>query len=197
MFEIPNWNLKRLIRMADNTHKRIETAIVTIDQVERKIYSIRGQKVMLDSDLAALYGVETKALTRSTSRNIDRFPEDFRFQLTVEEFEGLRCQIGTSNEGRGGRRYMPYVFTEQGVAMLSSVLNSNRAVQVNIAIMRAFVNMRRLVATNEEISKKLAAIERKLGDHDENFNEVFAAIREMMAPDRQPKQIGYIQKKKS
>ncbi|MEO6654583.1 MAG: ORF6N domain-containing protein [Pyrinomonadaceae bacterium] len=161
------------------------------------MYVVRGYKVMLDSELATLYGVTTKRLNEQVRRNIERFPEDFMFQLTIDELANLRSQFATSSlKNYGGRRYMPYVFTEQGVAMLSSVLNSGRAVQVNIAIMRAFVNMRRLVATNTEISKKLDAIERKLETHDGNFKEVFAAIRAMMAPDRQPKQIGYIKKKK-
>ena len=184
--------------MADRANKKIASAVVALDYVERKIYTIRGHKAMLDSVLAVLYGVTTSNLNKAVKRNIDRFPNDFMFQLADVESENLRFQIGTSSSRNyGGRRYMPYVFTEQGVAMLSSVLNSDRAIQVNIAIMRAFVNMRRLVATNEEMGKKLDAIERKLGTHDDNFKEVFAAIRAMMSPERQPKQIGYIQKKKS
>lgn len=173
-------------------------AVVTLDQIERKIYEIRGHKIMLDSELAALYGVQTKLLTRAFKRNLDRFPEDFAFQLSRHELENLRRQIGaSSSKNYGGRRYLPYVFTEQGVAMLSSVLNSDRAVQVNIAIMRAFVNMRRLVASNEEIKRKLAAIERKLGAHDESFKTVFAAIRAMMRAEGKSEQIGYIRKKKA
>ncbi len=183
--------------MGEKKITTLETAIVTLDQVERKIYTIRGDKVMLDSELAALYGVETRILNQAVRRNLDRFPEDFMIQLTRDEFDNLISQIVTSSSANyGGRRKLPLVFTEQGIAMLSSVLNSGRAVQVNIAIMRAFVNMRRLVATNAEISKKLDAIERKLETHDENFKEVFAVIRAMMAPDRQPKQIGYINKKR-
>lgn len=184
--------------MATKTNERsIETAVITLGQVERRIYSIRDEKVMLDSELAAMYGVITKRLNEQVKRNLDRFPDDFCFQLTEDEHEALRSQNATSKTGRGGRRYMPYVFTEQGVAMLSSVLNSERAVQVNIAIMRAFVNMRRLAATNDEINKKLTQIEKKLGEHDGHFKQVFAAIRAMMAPAKQPKQIGYIQNKKS
>lgn len=175
----------------------IETAIVTVDQVERRIYLIRGQKVMLDSELAALYGVETRTLNQAVRRNAVRFPEDFMFQLTRDEFDNLISQFVTSSSGNyGGRRTLPLVFTEQGVAMLSSVLNSERAVHVNIAIMRAFVNMRRLAATSDEFNKKLTAIEKKLGDHDEHFKRVFAAIKAMTAPEKQPKQIGYIHKKK-
>jgi ORF6N domain len=184
--------------MAKMPSTKLQLAIVTLDDVERRIHDIRGQKVMLDSDLAALYGVRTSNMNTAVKRNSDRFPEDFRFQLTEAELENLRFQIGiSSSHTRGGRRYLPYVFTEQGVAMLSTVLNSDRAVQVNIAIMRAFVNTRRLVASNEEIKKKLAAIERKLGDHDESFKTVFAAIRAMMRAEGKSEQIGYIRKKKA
>jgi hypothetical protein len=172
-----------------------ETALVTIDIIERKIYIVRGQKVMLDSDLAALYGVETKVFNQAVGRNLERFPEDFRFQLTEEEFESLRSQFVTSKKGRGGRRYLPYVFTEQGVAMLSSVLNSERAIQVNIGIMRAFVSMRKMLSTNEEINKRLTELENKSGEHDENFKKVFAAIRLLISPpNKSDKEIGFIQK---
>ena len=148
--------------MGEKKITNLETAIITLEQVERKIYSIRGYKVLLDSELAALYGVETRILNQAVRRNLDRFPEDFMIQLTRDEFDNLISQIVTSSSANyGGRRKLPFVFTEQGVAMLSSVLNSGRAVQVNIAIMRAFVNMRRLVATNAEISKKLDAIRAK------------------------------------
>ncbi len=183
--------------MVEKKTKGLETVIVTQDRVEQKIYFVRGLKVMLDSELAELYDVETRVLNQAVKRNIERFPDDFMIQLIRPEVENLKSQfVISSSKTYGGRRVLPYAFTEQGVAMLSSVLNSDRAVQVNIAIMRAFVNMRRLVATNAEVSKKLDAIERKLGTHDENFKEVFAAIRAMMAPVRQPKQIGYINKKK-
>lgn len=183
--------------MGDKEITTLETAIVTLDQVERKIYLIRGHKVMLDSELAELYGVTTGRLNEQVRRNIERFPDDFMFQLNDVEFKNLISQFATSSSRNyGGRRKLPLVFTEQGVAMLSSVLNSQRAVQVNIAIMRAFVNMRRLVATNAEISKKLAAIEKKLGDHDGHFKQVFAAIRNMMKAESKSKQIGYIRTKK-
>jgi len=145
--------------------------------------------------LATLYGVTTFNLNKAVKRNIGRFPEDFMFQLTVEEYESLKFQIGIANKGRGGRRSMPYVFTEQGVAMLSSVLNSERAVQVNIGIMRAFVSMRKMLLTNAEVGKKLVEIENKFGNHDENFKKVFTAIRLLMnPPDKSDKQIGFIQK---
>ena len=183
--------------MASKDTMAIENAIITLDQVERRIYEIRGHKVMLDSELAAMYGVATKAFNQAVKRNLERFPNDFCFQLTEGEFGSLKSQFVTSKTGRGGRRYVPYVFTEQGVAMLSSVLNSDRAIQVNIAIMRAFVNMRKLVATNDEINKKLTVVERKLGEHDGHFKQVFAAIRAMMAPEKKPAKIGYIRNKKA
>ncbi|MBV9243023.1 MAG: ORF6N domain-containing protein [Acidobacteria bacterium] len=182
--------------MAKTSPTKIELAIVTLDHLERRIYEIRGYKVMLDSELAELYGVTTKRLNEQVRRNLERFPDDFSFQLTGEEHETLRSQFATSKIGRGGRRYMPYVFTEQGVAMLSSVLNSQRAVQVNIAIMRAFVNMRKLVATNADINKKLTAIEKKLGEHDGHFKQVFGAIRAMMKTENNARPIGYIRSKK-
>lgn len=183
--------------MATKNKKSDETALVTLDVIERKIYVIREQKVMLDSDLAILYGVTTFNLNKAVKRNIKRFPDDFMFQMTADEYESLKFQIGISNKGRGGRRTMPYVFTEQGVAMLSSVLNSERAVQVNIAIMRTFVNMRKILLNNDEVNKKLTEIENKLGDHDEEFKKVFTAIRLLMnPPSKSDKEIGFIQKGK-
>jgi hypothetical protein len=149
--------------------------------IERRIYFLRGQKVMLDSDLAQLYGVETKVLNQAVRRNGSRFPDDFMFQLTMEEDEGLKSQIVTSNDqmGRGGRRKLPNAFTEQGVAMLSSVLNSERAIQVNIAIMRAFVKLRELLITNRELAEKLATLENK---YDAQFKVVFQVISLLMDP---------------
>jgi hypothetical protein len=156
---------------------------VPVEVIKGKIYLIRGQKVLLDNDLAEMYGVETASLNRAVKRNINRFPQDFMFQLTVVESSALRCQIGISKpEGRGGRRYLPNVFTEQGVAMLSSVLHSGRAVQVNIAIMRAFVQMRELAASNREIARKLDELEKKYDKHDKQFMVVFDAIRSLVAP---------------
>jgi hypothetical protein len=144
---------------------------------------------MIDRDLAAMYGVETKALVRAVTRNLGRFPPDFMFRLTAEEHRPLRYQFGTSNSGRGGRRHLPYAFTEQGVAMLSSVLRSPRAVAVNVEIMRAFVRLRQLLMENTELSKKLAALERK---YDGQFRVVFEAIRELMEPAPLPeRRIGF------
>lgn len=132
---------------------------VSLSKIENMIYMVRGQKVMLDSDLAELYGVETKALNRQVTRNEIRFPEDFMFRLTIEEHESLRCQNGTSNEGRGGRRYLPLVFTEGGVAMLSSVLTSERAALVNVSIMRTFIKLRSFLAMEGALRKRVKGLE--------------------------------------
>jgi len=144
---------------------------------------------MLDRDLASLYGVETGALNRAVKRNLQRFPQDFMFQLTTDESDFLRCQIGISKRGRGGRRFLPYVFTERGVAMLSTVLNSERAVLVNIEIMRAFVKLREILGSNVELSRRLDELESK---YDKQFRVVFDAIRQLMAtPVRNRKEIGF------
>lgn len=162
-------------------------ALVPIELIEKKILLIRGHKVMLDSDLAVLYGVTTKRLNEQVRRNLRRFPLDFMFQLTSDEAESLRSQFATSK--RGGRRYLPYVFTEQGVAMLSSVLNSERAIEVNILIMRAFVKLREMLATHKDLAKKLEEMEKK---YDEQFKVVFEAIYELMKPPEPKKrQIGF------
>jgi len=153
--------------------------LVSLEHIEQSILLIRHQKVMLDSDLAELYGVSTKRLNEQVKRNRARFPGDFMFQLTVSETEILRSQFATSKKGGGGRRYLPYAFTEQGVAMLSSVLNSERAIQVNIEIMRAFVRLRRILASHAALARKLDALEKK---YDAQFKVVFDAIREMMKP---------------
>jgi len=145
----------------------------SVQLIERRIYLIRGQKVMIDEDLAELYGVTTKRLNEQVSRNNTRFPEDFMFRLSKEEAEFLRSQFATSNVGRGGRRHLPYVFTEQGVAMLSSVLKSEQANEVNIAIMRAFVRLRQMLETNEELNRKFAAVIKTLSTHDKYFRVVF------------------------
>ena len=159
------------------------------ENLARFVFFIRGEKVMLDSDLARLYGVEARAVNQAVARNRKRFPADFMFQLTPEEYEPLRSQIVTSKKGRGGRRFRPYAFTEQGVAMLSSVLRSSRAVEVNIAIMRTFVQLRRLMDTNRDLARKIEALEKK---YDEQFAVVFDAIKELIAPPESPKkQIGF------
>jgi len=152
-------------------------------------FSIRGQKVILDRDLAVLHGVPTKALKQAVKRNIGRFPKDFMFVLTPEEFTEWRSQFVTSKADRIGLRYPPMAFTEQGVAMLSSVLNSERAIQVNIEIMRAFVHLRRFIATNRELARRLDRLEKK---YDAQFKVVFDAIRQRMTPSEpRPKRIGF------
>jgi hypothetical protein len=157
------------------------------ERILSTIQLIRGQKVMLDADLGNLYGVETGALTRAVRRNIERFPEDFMFQLSKAEFDDLRRQSGTSSRW-GGRRYPPYAFTEQGVAMLSSVLRSPRAVTTNIEIMRAFVHLRRILATHKDLADKLDELEKR---YDQQFRVVFDAIRQLMAPASRTPQIGF------
>jgi len=162
--------------------------IIPVEIIEKMIYLIRGQKVMIDVHLAELYGVKTKELNKAVKRNNDRFPDDFMFQLTRKEFEYLRFQIGTSSWG--GRRYLPLVFTEQGVAMLSSVLNSKRAIQVNIHIMRTFVKLRYLIASHKGLLRKIDAMESK---YDRQFKIVFDAIRKMLSVEKKPKKrIGFI-----
>jgi len=162
-----------------------EVMVIAAEQVGRRIYTVRGQNVMLDSDLAELYGVETSSLNRAVKRNISRFPDDFMFQLTVEEAQSLMCQIGTSNAGRGGRRKPTSAYTEQGVAMLSSVLRGERAVQINIAIMRAFVSLRGALTQDNDLARRILTPEQK---YDEQFEVIFEAIRLLIevppAPER-------------
>ena len=168
----------------------IKAGVIPIEQIESKIFLVRNQKVMLDADLADLYNVPTRRLNEQVKRNIDRFPEDFMFQLSKPEYESLRSQIAISK--RGGRRYLPYAFTEQGVAMLSSVLNSEKAIEVNIRIMRIFSRLRQMVISNKEFELKLVKLERKLKDHDENIQTIFEAIRQMMIIEEKPKRrIGF------
>jgi hypothetical protein len=167
-----------------------EPASVRLPDPATLILTIRRQRVLLDSDIATLYGVETKALNRAVKRNIERFPEDFMFQLTVEEHEALRFQSGASKEGRGGRRYLPYVFTQEGVAMLSSVLQSPRAVSVNIAIMRAFIRLRAMALSVDELACKVDALEKK---YDGQFRVIFDALRQLVAPppEKEKPRIGF------
>ena len=154
--------------------------LIPIEKIQQGIFEVHGQKVMLDCHLAELYGVETKALIQAVKRNQERFPKDFMFRLSAQEFSRLRSQIVTSNRvGRGGRRYLPYVFTEQGIAMLSSVLRSERAIAVNIAIMRAFVELRRMAFSYKRLAQKVDDLEKKC---DRQFRVVFQAIRELIGP---------------
>ena len=167
------------------------TQRVAAEKIERSILLIRGQRVMLDRDLAALYGVETKNLNKAVQRNPDRFPPDFMFQLTGEEAEALRFQFGTLKRGQHFK-YLPFAFTQEGVAMLSSVLRSPRAVQVNITIMRVFVRLRETLALHKELAHKLTELEHKVAEHDTGIRTLFDAIRQLMAPPAQPrKPIGF------
>ena len=194
--------------------KKLTSLSVSVQLIERRIYLIRGQKVMIDFDLAELYGVTTSRLNEQVTRNRKRFPKDFMFRLTKKEAEVLRSQFvisspdlrsqfaisrsdmrsqfATSKTGHGGRRYLPYAFTEQGVAMLSSVLNSEQAIEVNIAIMRAFVRLRQMLETNEELNRRFAAVIRKLSTHDKYFRVVFDELKKLTEkPLSSGRQIGF------
>lgn len=164
-----------------------------IRSIQNRIYEIRGERVMLDRDLAALYETETKALNLAVKRNMKRFPNDFMFQLTKEEFESLRFQIETSekssnplrlqnetSKGRGGTRYLPYAFTEQGVAMLSGILNSDKAINMNIAIMRAFVEIRRVLLQQNDLKDQLKQIKERIGEHDVQLNQIYDALENLL-----------------
>ncbi len=165
---------------------------ITIEIIEKKIYLIRNQKVMLSVDLAELYGVETRALNQAVKRNIERFPEDFMFQLNDNEFQDLKSQIVTSSWG-GLRRATPYAFTEQGIAMLSSILKSGRAIKVNIEIMRTFVKIRKIISQHKDLADKLAQLEIKTEKHDEDIKAIIDAIRQLMSPPEKTKsKIGFI-----
>lgn len=165
-------------------------SVLPAERIERSIFLLRGEKVILDSDIAVLYGVETKTLIQAMKRNLARFPPDFAFQLTPEEVEILRCQIGTSSWG--GRRYLPYAFTEQGVAMLSSILRSEQAVRVNIEIMRVFVRLRQVMSSRADLIRRLDQLEQR---YDAQFKVVFDALRQLMTrpdpPEAPPKRIGF------
>ncbi len=177
----------------------MKEAIIPLERIQRAIYLIRGEKVMLDADLARLYGVATGNLNKAVKRNRQRFPADFMFQLSSEEAEDLRFQIGISSS-YGGRRYQPYAFTEQGVAMLSSVLHGERAAQVNIAVMRAFVQLRRVLKSHAELARKLAELEQRIEGHDSAIRSLFEAIRQLMEPSdpsRPNREIGFHVKEES
>jgi hypothetical protein len=171
--------------------------IIAVQRIAQSIRWIRGHKVLLDSDLGALYGVTTGNLNKAVSRNRDRFPADFMFQVTAEDAEDLIFQIGRSKR-RGGRRHRPYAFTEQGIAMLSSVLNSDRAIRVNIAIMRAFVKLRQMLDTSRELARKFSELEARVGKHDEEIGAIMEAIRQLMAPpEKARREIGFHVREKS
>lgn len=174
MFEVTSCDLKK-----DDMSKQIA---VLAKRVESKILSFRGHRVILDSDLAELYGVEVRSLNQQVKRNSSRFPDDFVMQLKAEEVASLRSQNVISNPGRGGSRYLPYTFTEHGAIMAASVLNSERAVEMSIFVVRAFVRMREALAADQEVLSKLTELERRVESHDTNIQELIEAIRELMEP---------------
>jgi phage regulator Rha-like protein len=163
--------------------------------IQNIIYEIRGQKVMLDSDLARLYEIETKALNRAVKRNMDRFPEFFMFQLTEDEFNSLRCQNGTSNERKGGRRYLPFVFTEHGVLMLSSVLNSRKAISVNIEIMVTFIKLRKYALSQNGTDEQIAQLRKLLilyiEKNDKRVNDIIVVLNNLIEKPKETKKIGF------
>ncbi|MEX2176138.1 MAG: ORF6N domain-containing protein [Pirellulaceae bacterium] len=169
-------------------------ALLDAQELERQIHVVRGQRVMLDADLAKLYGVLTKRLNEQVQRNLDRFPDDFAYQLTAGEFSSLKSQIATSKPGRGGKRKLPWVFTEHGVAMLSSVLRSPQAVQVNIAIMRAFVRTRKISSTPGELVNQLIELARTVQLHDEQIRQIAQVLQQIMEPPPEPpkRKIGFL-----
>jgi len=173
-----------------------KSALVPVERIEDRIFLIRGHKVVLDTDLAALYGTTTKRLNEQVRRNRERFPSDFMFQLMGQELAALRSQIATSNRrpGRGGRRYLPFAFTEHGAIQAANVLSSPRAVEMGIYVVRAFIRMREVLSTHRELARKLAALERRIDAQDETIVEILAAIRQLMAPPepRKKRPIGFI-----
>ena len=168
----------------------MKSILIPEEKIESKIFLIRGKRVMLDKNLAELYDVETRILIQAVKRNLVRFPEDFMFHLNEKEFENLRSQIVISSWG--GRRHLPYAFTEQGVSMLSSVLNSRRAIQVNIQIMRIFTRLREVIASSKEIMQKLNQLESKVEKHDSEIQSIFKAIRQLIsAPEKPKSKVGF------
>lgn len=169
---------------------------VSLERIAQSILVLRGHKVLLDADLAALYGVTPKRLNEQVRRNLDRFPEDFMFQLAPNEYEALRSQFATLKTGRGQhRKYLPYVFTEHGAIMAASVLNTPRAVEMSIYVVRTFVKLREMLASNKDLARKLNELERKLGAHDQAIASILSAIRELMVPPEPTKKrrIGFVQ----
>ncbi|HYA37247.1 MAG TPA: ORF6N domain-containing protein [Candidatus Methylomirabilis sp.] len=161
-----------------------KASIIPLEHVASRIFLVRGHKVMLDTDVAELYGVTTKRLNEQARRNVERFPPDFMFQMNTREYDSLRSQIATSKaqSGRGGRRYLPYVFTEHGALMAAAVLDSERAVRASIYVVRAFVQLREMLSSNKRLAHKLNELERKLTTHDHAITELIEAIRQLMAP---------------
>ena len=188
MFEVANCDLKK------GTKKRMgrKSTQLSIPEIENKIYLIRNDKVMLDSDLAELYGVTTKRLNQQVGRNLHRFPKDFMFRLTKKEYRNLRLQFATSSSDHGGRRTPPHVFTEHGAIMLASVLNSERAIETSILVVRAFVRFREMISERKEIAKKITELEKRLAGHDNDIQAIVATIRQLMTtPSPRKRQIGF------
>lgn len=169
---------------------------ISISEIESKIFIVRNNKIMLDSDLAELYGVTTKRLNQQVNRNLKRFPRDFMFHLTKDEHERLKLQFATSKKGRGGRRTPPFVFTEHGAIMLASVLNSKRAIEASVLVVRAFVRLRELLSSQKEITRKIAELERRLTGHDQDLKAILTAIKQLMSPPIvRKKRIGFERKR--
>ncbi|OGI00113.1 MAG: hypothetical protein A2Y25_07400 [Candidatus Melainabacteria bacterium GWF2_37_15] len=177
-------------------------ALISIQLIESKIYTVRGQKVMLDNDLAALYGVETRIMNRDVKRNIERFPREFRFQLTDEEWNSLKSQFGISNESRGGRRYNPYVFTEHGVLMLSNVLNSKKAINTSVQIIKAFTKLREMAFDLNAIPQRLSELEKllllhiektdgKFEEHQDHITQIIQVLNNLIQKPDEPRRIGF------
>jgi phage regulator Rha-like protein len=178
-------------------NKLPDSAVELLGEIEEKIYLIRGKRVMLDSDLANVYQVETKVLNQAVKRNLARFPADFVFRLIDEELDSLRRQIGTSKTGRGGRRYLPYAFTEHGAVMLASVLNSATAVEASIRVVRAFVKMRSILALHKDLAKRIEQLSKISVKHENEFDVVFQLLGEIMGDSKHLKRkIGFIETKK-
>jgi phage regulator Rha-like protein len=188
---MPNWQLKKRSQSVtgwESENMAGQVNLVPVERIERAIIVVRGEKVMLDSELAEIYGVETKALNQAVKRNASRFPTDFMFQLTFEEWESLRSQSVTLKRGEH-RKYLPNAFTEHGALMLANVLNSERAAQTSVMVVRAFVRLRQLLSSNAELARKLESLEKK---YDAQFKVVFDAIRQLMSPPARPKrEIGF------
>ncbi len=164
-----------------------DNQIIPSEIIERKIFLIRGRKVILDFHLAGLYNIETKILNKAVARNSDRFPEDFMFRLNRKEWETLRFHFGTSNKGRGGRRYLPYAFTEHGAVMAASILNSPEAVKASIFVVRTFVKIREILSTHKELAQKLKELELRIDQHDEDIKSIIDALNQLLSPPPEPK----------
>jgi hypothetical protein len=192
--KVANCDLEPSIDLKEQFANCMSDKEVSLKIIEDKIYLMRGERVMLDSDLANLYQVETGALNRAVKRNLGRFPSDFVFQLVDDEVESLRCQFGISNKGRGGRRYLPYVFTEHGAVMLATILNSQTAVEASILVVRAFVQMRSIMGLHQDLADRVAELENVTYEHDEKFGVVSQLLSEILHdPKYLKRNIGFVE----